>query len=159
MVKEGRFHLHDVRDVISRREGLLFDFDGTLVNLDQLNVDAYALVFKEMFNLDFTRDDFMKYISGRGSRNGIVEYLNSKGINGYSSQELNDLFYEYKNRLIKERMNSEIYLLPGIKDFLRDSRIKSKRKVIITSSRKDHVKNILAHFGVYAYFEKVIDSS
>jgi HAD superfamily hydrolase (TIGR01509 family) len=135
----------------------LFDFDGSLVNLDKLNVDAYALVFKEMFNLDFTRDDFMKYISGRGSREGIIEYLASKGITEFSSQELNDLFYKHKNELVNEKMNSEIYLLPGIKDFLESSIIKEKRKVIVTSSRKAHVKNILTHFGIYRDFEKVID--
>jgi len=149
--------IEDVKEKILNSKGLLFDFDGTLVNLDKLNVDAYAFVFKEMFNLDFTRDDFMKYISGRGSRNGIVEYLSSKGITVYSSQELNDLFYKHKNSLIKERINSEIYLLPGIRDFLKNSEIENKRKIIVTSSRKTHVKNILTHFGIYTYFEKVID--
>jgi HAD superfamily hydrolase (TIGR01509 family) len=114
-------------------------------------------VFKEMFNVDFTRDDFMKYISGRGSREGIIEYLASKGITEFSSQELNDLFYKHKNELVKKKMNSEIYLLPGIKDFLESNIIKKKRKVIITSSRKGHVENILTHFGIYSYFERVID--
>jgi len=152
-----RNSIEDVREKILSSKGLLFDFDGTLVNLDKLNVDAYALVFKEMFNLDFTRDDFMKYISGRGSRDGIIEYLASNGITEFSSQELNDLYYKHKNKLVNEKMNSEIYLLPGIKDFLESSIIKEKRKVIITSSRKFHVENILGHFEIYRYFEKVID--
>lgn len=58
--------IEDAKEKVLNSKGLLFDFDGTLVNLDKLNVDAYAFVFKEMFNLNFTRDDFMKYISGRG---------------------------------------------------------------------------------------------
>ena len=149
--------IEDAKEKVLNSKGLLFDFDGTLVNLDKLNVDAYAFVFKEMFNLNFTRDDFMKYISGRGSREGIIEYLASNGITEFSSQELNDLFYKYKNKLVSEKMNSEIYLLPGIRDFLKNSKIKNKRKVIVTSSRKAHVKNILEHFGIYTYFEKVID--
>ncbi len=149
--------IEDAKEKVLNSKGLLFDFDGTLVNLDKLNVDAYAFVFKEMFNLNFTRDDFMKYISGRGSREGIIEYLASKGITEFSSQELNDLFYKHKNELVKKKMNSEIYLLPGIKDFLESNIIKKKRKVIITSSRKGHVENILTHFGIYSYFERVID--
>ncbi len=64
-----------------------FDFDGTLVNLDKLNVDSFALVFKEMFSIDFSREDFMKYISGRGSKNGIVEYLETKGIKDFSEEQ------------------------------------------------------------------------
>ena len=102
------------KENIFKAKGLLFDFDGTLVNLDKLNVDAYTLVFREMFNLEFTRDEFMKYISGKGSRNGIVGYLNSKGIKEYSSQKLNTMFYKYKKRLINERIKDEIYLLPEV---------------------------------------------
>ena len=145
------------KENICKAKGLLFDFDGTLVNLDKLNVDAYTLVFREMFNLEFTRDEFMKYISGKGSRNGIVGYLNSKGIREYSSQKLNTIFYEYKKRLINERIRDEIYLLPGIEEFLKDSNIKTKKKIIVTSSRKDFVEYILRYFEIYKYFNKVID--
>ena len=32
--------IEDVKEKILNSKGLLFDFDGTLVNLDKLNVDA-----------------------------------------------------------------------------------------------------------------------
>lgn len=110
-----------------------------------------------MFNIDFSREDFMKYISGRGSKNGIVEYLETKGIKEFSGTEINNKFYAHKKRLIEERIDNEIYLLPGIKDFLLDSKIKEKRKIIVTSSRKEHVKKMLTHFDIWNHFETVID--
>ncbi len=153
----NKFTIEEVRKLVSDSKALLFDFDGTLVNLDKLNVDSFALVFKEMFSIDFSREDFMKYISGRGSKNGIVEYLETKGIKDFSGTEINNQFYSHKKRLIEERIDNEIYLLPGIKDFLNNSKIKEKRKIIVTSSRKEHVKKMLTHFNLFDNFETVID--
>lgn len=153
----NRYSIEDVKKLVSDSSALLFDFDGTLVNLDKLNVDSFALVFKEMFSIDFTREDFMKYISGRGSKNGIVEYLETKGIKEFSGVEINNQFYTHKKRLIEERIDDEIYLLPGIKDFLNSTNIKEKRKIIVTSSRKEHVKKMLTHFNLFDNFETVID--
>lgn len=153
----NRYSIEDVKKLVSDSSALLFDFDGTLVNLDKLNVDSFALVFKEMFSIDFTREDFMKYISGRGSKNGIVEYLETKGIKDFSGTEINNQFYSHKKRLIEERIDDEIYLLPGIKDFLNSTNIKEKRKIIVTSSRKEHVKKMLTHFNLFDNFETVID--
>jgi len=153
----NRYSIEDVKKLVSNSSALLFDFDGTLVNLDKLNVDSFALVFKEMFSIDFTREDFMKYISGRGSKNGIVEYLETKGIKDFSGTEINNQFYTHKKRLIEERIDDEIYLLPGIKDFLNSTNIKEKRKIIVTSSRKEHVKKMLTHFNLFDNFESVID--
>ena len=153
----NRYSIEDVKKLVSDSSALLFDFDGTLVNLDKLNVDSFALVFKEMFSIDFTREDFMKYISGRGSKNGIVEYLETKGIKDFSGTEINNQFYTHKKRLIEERIDDEIYLLPGIKDFLNSTNIKEKRKIIVTSSRKEHVKKMLTHFNLFDNFETVID--
>ena len=153
----NRYSIEDVKKLVSNSSALLFDFDGTLVNLDKLNVDSFALVFKEMFSIDFTREDFMKYISGRGSKNGIVEYLETKGIKDFSGTEINNQFYTHKKRLIEERIDDEIYLLPGIKDFLNSTNIKEKRKIIVTSSRKEHVKKMLTHFNLFDNFETVID--
>ena len=153
----NRYTIENVKNRVSNSKALLFDFDGTLVNLDKLNVDSFSLVFKEMFNLDFTREDFMKYISGRGSKNGIVEYLETKGIKDFSGTEINNQYYVNKKRLIEERIDNEIYLLPGIKDFLMEQKIEEKRKIIVTSSRKEHVKKMLTHFGIWKHFETVID--
>ncbi len=152
-----KVNLKECKRKVQDAKAFLFDFDGTLVNLDKLNVDAFALVFKEMFNLDFSREEFMKYISGRGSKNGLVEFLGKSGIKDFSSEEINTHFYIHKKRLIEEQLNNEIYLLPGIVEFLKYLKENDKRMIIVTSSREEHVKKMLTHFKVYEYFEKVFD--
>jgi len=153
----NRMNIKDVKKKVEEAKGFLFDFDGTLVNLEKLNVDSFALVFKEMFNLNFTKDDFMRYISGRGANNGLIEYLNKMGIQNFSPEEVNHQFYVNNKRLINEQMDSEIYLTSGIKEFLEYQGNKNKRKVIVTSSREEHVKKILTHFDIFKHFEKVFD--
>jgi len=153
----NRIDIKDVKKKVGEAKGFLFDFDGTLVNLDKLNVDSFALVLKDMFGLEFTKDDFMTYISGMGARNGLIEYLGIKGIKEFSPEEVNHQFYVHKKRFIEEQIDSEIYLLPGIKEFLEYEGNKNKRKVIITSSREEHVKRMLTHYKVFKYFEKVFD--
>lgn len=152
-----RVDLEESKIKVKNAKAFLFDFDGTLVNLDKLNVDAFALVFKEMFNLDFSREEFMKYISGRGSKNGLIEFLGNKGIKDFSPEEINNHFYVHKKRLIEEQLNNEIYLLPGIIEFLKYLKENDKRIIVVTSSREEHVKKMLTHFKVYEYFEKVFD--
>lgn len=153
----NQYTVDDVKKRVRESKGLLFDFDGTLVNLDKLNVDAFALVLKDMFGLEFTRDDFMTYISGRGAKNGLVEYLGKKGITDFSPEDINHQFYIHKKRFIEEQIDDEIYLLPGIKEFLEYEGNIEKRKVIVTSSREEHVKRMLTHFKIFKHFEKVFD--
>lgn len=153
----NREDIKDVKKKVKEAKGFLFDFDGTLVNLDKLNVDAFALVFKDMFDLEFTKDDFMTYISGRGAKNGLIEYLGKKGIKDFSPEEINRQFYIHKKRFIEEEIDDEIYLLPGIKEFLEFEGNKDKRKVIVTSSREEHVKRMLTHYKIFKHFEKVFD--
>ena len=130
-----KYDIEQVKEKIESSKALFFDFDGTLVNLDKLNVDSFSIVFKEKFNLDFTRTDFMKYISGRGSKNGIIEYLGVNGIKDFSAEEINTLFYENKKRLIEERLDEEIYLLPGIEEFLKVYADGSRKILVVTSSK------------------------
>jgi len=156
-MQNNKYSIEQVKQGVKNSRAFLFDFDGTLVNLDKLNVDAFALVFKEMFNLNFSREEFMKYISGRGSKNGLVEYLNRNGIEEFSPEEINNQFYTHKKGLIEEQLHSEIYLLPGIVEFLKYSKESGKRMIIVTSSREEHVKKMLTHFKIYEYFEKVFD--
>lgn len=145
------------KQFVQDREGFLFDFDGTLVNLDKLNLDSFAEIFKKEFDLNFTKDDFMQYISGRGSKDGITMYLDSKDIAEYDVDKLGKQYNVVKKELIDEHLDEEVFLIPGIADFLKYLSESKKRMIVVTSSRLDYVSKILGHFELFSYFEKVYD--
>ncbi|KUK67443.1 MAG: HAD-superfamily hydrolase [candidate division WS6 bacterium 36_33] len=150
-------NLPKAKQLIQERKAFLFDFDGTLVNLDKLNVDSFKILFKNEFDLEFTRDDFMSYVSGRGSKDGIKKYLGAKGIKEFNMEELNNQFSMKKKDLIEKHLEEEVFLIPGIDTFLKYLSVHDKRMLVVTSSHYTYVKKILRNFGLFGYFEKVYD--
>lgn len=150
-------NLPKAKQLIQERKAFLFDFDGTLVNLDKLNVDSFKILFKNEFNLEFTRDDFMQYISGRGSKDGIKIYLDKKGVKEYDIEQLGKEFSSKKKDLIENHLGEEVFLIPGIDTFLKYLSAHDKRMLVVTSSHYTYVKRVLRHFGLFGYFEKVYD--
>ena len=151
----SRVSIDDAKNMIYRSPVLFFDFDGTLVNLDTLNVESFKYVFRSMFEFDFTKEDFMKYVSGRSSENGIRKYLEINGITDYSGKDLNNMFNMYKDKLIDEEIDSKVYLTNGVEEFLKYYNF--KRLIIVTSSRREYVERILGYFDILKYFEKIFD--
>jgi HAD superfamily hydrolase (TIGR01509 family) len=150
-------NLQRAKQYVREREGFLFDFDGTLVNLEKLNLDSFKIIFKDEYDLEFTKDDFMKYISGRGSKDGISMYLDSLGISDYDVNMLGSEYNKVKKNLIDEHLEEEVFLVAGIDKFLEYLSKNEKRLLVVTSSKYDYVKKILGHFGLFEYFEKVYD--
>jgi len=145
------------KQLVQERKAFLFDFDGTLVNLDKLNVDSFKILFKEKYDLEFTRDDFMNHVSGRGSKDGIKKYLDTMGVEEYDEKALSKEFGAKKRELIENHLEEEVSLIPGIDSFLKYLFDNEKRMLVVTSSHYDYVKRILGYFGLFQYFEKVYD--
>lgn len=150
-------NLPKAKQLVQERKAFLFDFDGTLVNLDKLNVDSFKILFKDEFNLEFTRDDFMQYVSGRGSKDGIKKYLETKGVKEFDVEDLSNQFSIKKRDLIENHLEEEVFLIPGIDTFLKHLSANNKRMVVVTSSHYMYVKKILRYFGLFGYFERVYD--
>jgi beta-phosphoglucomutase len=150
-------NLPKAKQLVQERKAFLFDFDGTLVNLDKLNVDSFKILFKDEFNLEFTRDDFMQYVSGRGSKDGIKKYLETKGVKEFDVENLSNQFSIKKRDLIENNLEEEVFLIPGIDTFLKYLSKNDKQMVVVTSSHYTYVKKILRHFGLFGYFEKIYD--
>jgi HAD superfamily hydrolase (TIGR01509 family) len=149
--------LLETKKLIKEQKAFLFDFDGTLANLDNLNVHSFEILLEKDFNLDFTRDDFMNYVSGRGSKDGITAYMKSKGIEDFDTEKLGKRFNQVKRELLNSNLEKEVFLIPGLEMFLQYLKENNKRMVVVTSSNYDYVKEVLDHFKLFNYFEKVYD--
>jgi HAD superfamily hydrolase (TIGR01509 family) len=135
----------------------IFDFDGTIANLDGLNVEGFQKMFMSRFGITFTEKDFMEYVSGKGSTDGIKEYLAAYEIFEYEIDELSSIFNNKKRQLLTNRMGSVIYLLPGIEKFLEYVEESKRPMVVATSSRYEYAIRVFLHFGIDKYFKEIID--
>jgi len=142
---------------VKNAKAFIFDFDGTIANLDGLNVEGFKALFERHFGLSFTEKDFMKYVSGKGSTDGIKEYLAAYEIFEYEIDELSSIFNNKKKDLLKNRVGSVIYLLPGVERFLEYIANSERPMVIATSSRYEYVMKVLTHFGIDRYFKEIFD--
>ena len=150
-------NLIETKEIVKQRKAFLFDFDGTLANLDNLNVHSFEILLEKDFNLDFTRDDFMNYVSGRGSKDGITAYLKSKGKKDFDTEKLGKRFNQVKRELLSSNLEKEVFIIPGLEKFLIYLKENNKRMVVVTSFNYDYVKEVLEHFKLFDYFEKVYD--
>jgi len=149
--------LPEAKEKVLNAKAFVFDFDGTIANLDGLNVEGFKSLFERHFDISFTEKDFMKYISGKGSTDGIKEYLAAYEIFEYEISELSSIFNNKKRELLKNRVGSVIYLIPGIKSFLEFVRKSNRPMVIATSSRYEYAMKVLKHFDLDKYFEHLFD--
>jgi HAD superfamily hydrolase (TIGR01509 family) len=99
----------------------------------------------------------MKYVSGRGSKDGFKMFLDSKGIGGYDLDALSKKYNQTKRELIDEHLEEEVFIIPGLDMFLQYLKENNRQMVVVTSSNYDYVKTVLTHFKLFEYFEKVYD--
>lgn len=150
-------NLESAKDLLTRSKALLLDFDGTICNRDDLNVSVFKKIFNDSFGLEFSRKDFVEHISGRGSEEGITEFLRKNDIGKFDSKELNKSFIEEKHKLLDANIKDNVYLIPGIEELLKFAKENNKVCLIVTSSTEEYVKKILSYFKIVNYFEKVFD--
>ena len=66
----------------------LFDLDGTLVDLEQLNFSCFRVATQEIAHIELTFEDYSKHMAGVGSVRGFESYFATKGIGNVSIENL-----------------------------------------------------------------------
>lgn len=149
--------MDELRQRLLSAKAVLFDFDGTIANLDELHVTAFSKMFEEL-DLTFRKDDFMKYISGKGSHDGIAAYLAEYEMFSHDIMTLKVKFDDYKNEVLTKDLRSAVELMPGVSDFLNILAKLDLSYGIVTSSVRSKVDLITNEFALGG-FEFVIDRS
>lgn len=54
-----------VFNIITCRKGVIFDLDGTLVDMEEANYQMYLEVLKRMYGLEITKAEWQKIFTGR----------------------------------------------------------------------------------------------
>ena len=136
-------------------KGLLFDLDGVIVETAKYHYLAWKEIAEEL-NIDFTLEDNerLKGVSRTKSFEILLEIgnikLSEEKFNEYCKLK-NDIYLSYINKMDK----SEI--LPGVKEFIMDSRTKGY-KIALGSASKNSM-TILEKLDIVNFFDVIIDGT
>jgi len=148
-----------VFNIVVGRKGVIFDLDGTLVDMEEANYRMYFEVLKRMYGLKITEVEWEKFFAGRRPQESIYDFLRSK----WKKQAVFDfgrfklLASPIKDDFIFKRLDEVAFLLPGASHFLeRLNKMEGIKLALATSTIHRFAKQILKHFGINDYFDVVL---
>ena len=125
---------------------ILFDLDGTLTDSQEgiINAISYAL---DYMGVHMERGELVKFI-GPPLMESLPEYC---GFNLKQSEDAIERFREY----YQARGWLENAPYPGVPALLRDLKAAGKELLVATSKPEDMAVQVLEHFGLAQYFERI----
>lgn len=142
----------DLRTLVKSKAAVLFDMDGTLVNTEPLHAKAAVMVLDSMgikIDLVNTIDQFY----------GMTDYVVLKTVCPQLSDSEIEAAIQKKNQHLIEIFKAlhpnekELYLTPGLFDFLKFLKRENKKCAVISASEDIIVSETLLCFNILPYMD------
>src|SRR6476661_2711422 len=111
----------------------IFDIDGTLVDSNELHVDAWDRAFRH-FGKQFSRDALSAQI-GKGSDQYLPEFLTPEEIERFG-KELD----QYRSQLFRKKYLSRVRPFPKVRELFQRIRDDDKRIMLASSGKEEDTK-------------------
>ncbi len=134
-------------------KAFLFDYDGTLVDTNQLIVDSWNHMYKEYCGQTLSADD-VKWTFGIPLRDGIDQVLQIKGHSGY---DLDELIASYRSFQVSA-WATKAMLFAGVEQTLKELKEKGALLGIVTSRVGKSLIEGLKTYGIYDLFGSIVCS-
>ena len=145
-----------MHEELKTKQCFIFDMDGTLVNLEELNKKGYQLTIKKFFDIELSHDDYQKYFSGTRTAEAFNGYLKSKNISDYNVDELIKDFRTIKEYELINNTKEVAKLIDGAREYLEQLKSQNKTIILATSTIKKFVDIILGKFEIIQYFDHIV---
>ncbi|MFW5852847.1 MAG: HAD family hydrolase [Nanoarchaeota archaeon] len=135
------------------KKGIIFDFDGTLVNSIHFHYRIHRKVFKEI-GIDLTKEYFETKCNGTEPKEFYKRIL-------LHFLKKDELFYKVWNKQKKYKMYSgleSIKIFSGVKTLLRKAKKEGYKLCVASSSNTNYVKKIMKSNGIEEYFDFIVGS-
>ncbi len=146
----------DIKEIALNKKLHIFDMDGTLVNLEELNRLSYSSTINRYFNITLSDNDYQNYFSGTKTAKAFDSYLQSKNLKNYIIDELIKDFRKRKEDFLENNFNSYVSLIPNADEYLKHLKSDGKIIVLATSTIKFFTEVILKKLGFLEYFDFVV---
>ena len=138
-----------MKGILRHKQVIVFDFDGLLVNTEEIYWDGWKFSFQE--NNISVSNQLISSFTGK-SIEEVDRLLLNQGIDFKMLQRLR----EFREKYIIEMIDSPaVTLLPGVKEFL-DYSISKYKLAICTSLPRKRLEKVLNSLGILCYFDKIV---
>lgn len=144
--------LEDIR----KKQFFLFDMDGTLVDLEEMNYRCFRDTAKELLLQELTFEQYMHFFAGVGSVKGFSGYIEQLNPRSYTATELVAHYRAQKSNYLATRFDEVVTLIDGAMDFLQRLRALNKKLAVGTSTVRVFAHQILEKSGLAQYFDAII---
>ena len=117
----------------AKPHAFIFDIDGTLVDSNELHVDAWDRSFRH-FGKQFSRDALRAQI-GKGSDQYLPEFLTPQEIDRFG-KELD----QYRSQLFRKEYLPRVRPFPKVRELFRRIRDDDKRIILASSGKEEDTK-------------------
>jgi HAD superfamily hydrolase (TIGR01509 family) len=143
-------------------ELIIFDFDGTLVDLEHLNYDSLVKVVQRYLNEGVDLDMYRSIAAGTKSILGIQNVFNEiskrsgKDVSQYDYQLLSEEFREYKRAALLSDPDEFSRLVKRADIFIPMMKEMGKRIAMASASSKEFIERLLDHYKLLKYFDHIV---
>ncbi len=146
----------DLNKILKTKTAFIFDMDGTILDMENLNYSGYKETVKEFFNLELDNSKYQQYFSGSRTARGFKDFLQSNNITDYNVDKLIKAFREIKRTNLINKPESVTKLKPGIIDYLEKLKQSNKKIALATSTVKEFVDIILNYYDLVKFFDVIL---
>ncbi len=132
-------------------KAILFDFDGVLVDSEQVNIEAGIKTFKE-HGMPLT-DEERLYIVGRSSIDYVPHFLKARSI---IDPDIHHSVIEELRRNYDTMWDGIVTLTPGVGEVLSSLKTQGKKLAIATTNRRSTIDKFFRRFGFINDFDVVV---
>ena len=134
-------------------KAILFDYDGTIIDTNQLIIDSWDHKYHKHFGGHLTGDD-VKWTFGRVLWDSIDEQMQNMGHSGY---DLDELVASYREYQAQPHINPDkVPPFEGIVDLIKELKSRGYLLGIVTSRGKDSCVRGLAWHGILEDFDAFV---
>ena len=132
-------------------KGVLFDFDGVVVQSEKLHRRTFLELLKP-YGVKVSEERWYNEFAGTGSRHIFEVLVKEHGL----QEKVDDLVAKRKKNYENAVRCGRLKKTPGIEKFLRKLKDKKIKTAIVSGSHRTNVQAALEIFGLAKYFDIII---
>jgi beta-phosphoglucomutase family hydrolase len=134
-------------------EAVVFDLEGTLIDMVESHVKAYDEVLAAGYGSRFVMDDLIAGY-GKAPWRIVQMFLQRNGVS--ASERQCRLIADEKQKILRAKYAGLVAVLPGVRALLKSLKDSKMRLAVASSSPRENVKFMLAAPGLRDFFDVVV---